>query len=608
MTVVALLLAAIAASVAQEGPSPGASGAGDIYYPELGNGGYDTLHYALELTVDVESNTIESLATIDILATQDLSAFNLELIGLEIEFITIDDTPATYERNDRELTVIPAEPLANGQMFTLAIAYAGQPQTVRSRSHSIERLRGWSQHDAGIYVASEPEGSPTWYPANDHPTDKATYSFRVTVPSEYTVAANGVLVETIEEQDSTTFVWESNDPMASYLTTIHIGDLVEHRDEPVGDVIIRNYFPSSVYDEAVEKFSGQDEMMEFFIEIFGPYPFEAYGSVITEESLGFALETQTLSTYGLPILEASDDLTIAHELAHQWFGNSVSPGQWRDIWLNEGFASYSEILWIEATQGERARDREVVYRYNVLGLTLDDQPDDFRVAEPPADDLFNFHVYWRGAVTLHALRLRVGDEAFFDTLRTYTDRFRNSHATTADFIAVAEEVSGEQLGEFFDAWVYTPELPDFTELDAVLERLREVALQPMSSDLLNIETVVPTGWTEPQTHIYARQLDANDPTVVVINATTGAVSDIANGLLESIRRPTIGDSEKYNALDRFWTIYQFGIEGTSRGALGLAEVNDQIYFILFETYEAEFDALYNSMFMPMMDSFQATTP
>jgi hypothetical protein len=392
--------------------------------------------------------------------------------------------------------------------------------------------------------------------------------------------------------------------MASYLATVHIGDLREQSYETDDGLLIRNYFPVSVYDAAVEKFSGQDEMIAYFDDLFGPYPFEAYGAVITEENLGFALETQTISTFGLPILQATDDLTIAHELAHMWFGDSVSPAQWRDIWLNEGFASYSEILWLEETKGERARDREVLYRYRVVDLTLEDQPDDFKVAEPPSNDLFNFHVYWRGALTLHALRLRVGDETFFNILRAYTDRFRYRHVTTMDFINVAEEFAGEPLMDLFGVWIYQTELPEFPELEAIEASLKEIVFSPISNLELGVSTVAPLGWEEPQSGIYARQLSPDDPSVLVINATSGSASDVADDILESIQRPLLDGPDKYNANGRFWSVYQFGVAGTSRGALGVVEVDSRTYLVLFETFEDEFDALYTELFLPVLDALE----
>jgi len=219
------------------------------------------------------------------------------------------------------------------------VSYSGMPGEFNRRGDGYPV--SWNSYDDGVMVAGEPAGSSGWYPVNEHPLDKATYSYRITVPAPYSVAANGQLINTISNPDDTsTFVWKSAWPMASYLATVNIAVFdVETEDGPNG-VLIRNYFEENISQRTRSTFDRQAEMIEFFNEVFGPYPFSAYGAVVHNLDLGFALETQTLSLFG----RRTGEGVVAHELAHQWFGNSVSLKSWQDIWLNEGFASYAEIL------------------------------------------------------------------------------------------------------------------------------------------------------------------------------------------------------------------------------------------------------------------------
>jgi aminopeptidase N len=443
---------------------PGAPGAGDSLYPNLGNGGYDVQHYTLDLTVnDVTTGDLNGKTIIDAKATQDLSSLNFDFIGFEITSIMVNGQPAEFERSQQELIVTPSSPLKENETFTVEVQYQGAPGEMDSIAIPIQT--GWITFDGGSFVLSEPDGAASFYPVNDHPLDKASYTFRVTVPEPYEVAANGVLTETVDNEGTTTFVFEARDPMASYLATINIDEFDLETSQSENGVPIRNYFPTSSPEATRRPFERQGEMIEHFSELFGAYPFEVYGALVIDTEFGAALETQTLSIFSKAMIDPNQpegsESVVAHELAHQWFGDSVSLADWRDIWLNESFATYAQGLWTEHTKGPEARDQWIrdIYAYVLENRETMSPP-----GEPPADRLFNAGVYYWGALALHALRLEVGDENFFEILQSYYERFKGGNASTPDFIAVAEEVSGKELSEFFDSWLYSEDLAPIPEL------------------------------------------------------------------------------------------------------------------------------------------------
>ncbi len=462
LVVVMLVVFPAAAQDAQ----PGAPGLGDPYFPTLGNGGYDVQHYTLELAVNFEDEEIAGTATIDALATQHLSVFNLDFIGFIIDELLVNGEEAQFLRQGRELWITPAEPLPEGEPFSVEVTYSGTPGDNLQNVSTFSR--GWNWYDTGVFVASEPAGAAAWYPVNDHPRDKATYTFIITVPEPFVVAANGLLQDVIEENGHVTYVWETEHLMASYLATVNIATFVEVTEEGPDDLPIRNYFPEDLAEDAAPVFEDTAAMIALFTELFGPYPFEAYGVVVADTPLFFALETQTLSLFGaqvipgavlgVPVSPVNTEITVAHELAHQWFGNSISPANWQDIWLNEGFATYASALWVEHQYGEQAFQSMLGGFYNAIARY------EFTPGRPPENDLFNAGVYQQGALTLHALRLEVGDEVFFDILRTYADQFQYSNASTDDFIALAEEVSGQALDDLFEAWLFSGTVPPMPQL------------------------------------------------------------------------------------------------------------------------------------------------
>ena len=446
-------------------PNAGADGLGDSFYPGFGNGGYDTQHYTLDIHVlDVQTSQLEAAATIEAVATQDLSRFNLDFLGFEITSLTVNGEAAEFERHGQELTVIPAQPLSNGGTFTVSIEYKGIPD--RMESVALPIPTGWVVYDDGIFVLSEPDGSASFYPVNDHPLDKATYTIIVTVPEPYEAAVNGLIESEVDNGDTTTYTFGITDPMASYLTTININDFDLETMESQAGIPIRNYYAASLPGNVNEPFARQGEMLDYFGKLFGPYPFEVYGALVMDTEFGAALENQTLSIFGVDMVDLDDiegtESVVAHELTHQWFGDSISVADWSDIWLNEGFATYGEDLWVEYDYGNDGLEEWVTAVYNEVKAYPEYYPPP---GSPAPNDLFNGGVYLRGGLTLHALRVTVGDEAFFDILRAYHDRYKYGNASTEDFIAIADEISGQQLDDLFDAWLYDKQLPEMQGME-----------------------------------------------------------------------------------------------------------------------------------------------
>jgi aminopeptidase N len=426
--------------------APGARGAGDPYFPDLGNGGYDVEHYDLDLRWDPEHGTIAGTATITATATQDLSTFDLDLSGLEVRSVTVDGAAATAARDGGELVVTPAAAIAGGAAFEAVVRYGGEPTPIHQGTDLFQV--GWQTRGREAFVASEPAGASTFFPVNDHPSDKATYSFRITAPSDQVVATNGVTTAQTRNGDGTT-TWSSaaRDPMASYLVQVAIGDfeLVDGGRSAAGVPIRHLLHRGPTLDEQRRAVARTAEMLDVLSGVFGPYPFEVYGVVAVDADLGFALETQTLTLIGADLIAGDPETILVHELAHQWVGDLVTPARWQDIWLSEGFATYSEWLWSERTGGPSAAT--LARRIGRDGL---DPPP----ADPGPGELFQPTVYERGGLALQALREAVGDDAFFRILRTWVDEHRFGVATTADFEALAARVSGQDLGAVFGRWLH----------------------------------------------------------------------------------------------------------------------------------------------------------
>ena len=431
---------------------PAAEGVGDSLYPLLGNAGYDVLHYDIELDVDPAANTLAALTTITALATEDMAAFNLDLAGLDVHDVTVDSVAAEFSRSGSELTVQPALALVQGEEFSVSVAYSGAPEPINDPGVPFNTL-GWHSQDGVIYTLSEPSGAMTWFPSNNHPSDKATFELRITVPNSTTAAATGLLIDETTADGRTTTTWRMDDLMATYLAAVYIGDFerVEHgRLDPDGP-LLRDYLPSDAPPEITDALAVTADVIRFLEELLGPYPFDAYGTLVLPFPLDLALENQTLPVHGAHVLSPA---VIAHEAAHQWLGNSVALEDWGDIWLNEGFATYLHMMFDAQHRGTDF-DASMQLLYAELPSFAATPPKGITLQQ-----LVGPSVYVRGAMTLHALRLHAGDETFFTILRAHYDRSAGGTTNTDEFLGIVDEYAGSDAVDVVESWLLDDTVPD----------------------------------------------------------------------------------------------------------------------------------------------------
>ena len=426
----------------------------DPYLPRSGNLGYRVSRYDLALEYKVNSNRLSGTVTITASSYEHLTRFSLDLSsGMRVERVTVNGRRVRYTHRFGKLTITPASPVPTGGAMTVEVRYSGTPRPVRTDWGTV----GWEELENGSLCANQPNGAPSWFPCDDHPEAKAPFRIEITTDSPYYALANGRLVSSRRRAAQTTWVYEQVEPMATYLAAIQIGQY-ERRTMTDGPVPMHGLIPPKLSAQFDVSFGRQPQMIKAFTEMFGPYPFPEYTAVVTEDDLEIPLETPGFSTFGANHGDGTleHERLVAHELAHQWFGNSVTVARWRDIWLHEGFACYAEWLWSQHSGGKSAD--EWAHHYSAK---LAASPVRMPLADPGARTMFDDWVYKRGAMTLHAVRLRIGDGDFFALLRRWTEKYAYRCVTTEDFIALASTFTKAPLGDIWQDWLFTPDLPPF---------------------------------------------------------------------------------------------------------------------------------------------------
>jgi aminopeptidase N len=436
------------------------SGSPDPYVPGHGTNAYRVTRYELELDYKLASNRLNGRAVLHAEADRPSSAVVLDLAGLRAVKVSLNGRRLRrFSQRAEQLVIVPDAALLPGDRFTLDIRYEGNPSPRRGLWGEV----GWEELTDGVLVAGQPNGAASWFPCNDHPQHKSSYRIAVTTDASYRAVCNGLLISRKTGSSRETWTYEQAEPMATYLATVQIGryDVLTLDTASVpGSVPQHVAVPASLADAARRGLARQPEMMQTFVNSFGPYPFQEYTVVVAEDELEIPLEAQTLSILGPNHLDTGweSQRLIAHELSHQWFGNSLTVAAWCDIWLHEGFACYAEWIWSEAAGVMSVADRAAA-----AWRKLDAGRQDLMVGDPGPELMFDDRVYKRGALALHALRIRCGDLAFYALLHEWAASNRHGSVSTAGFIQTADRVAGIDSEALLHPWLFEEALPALPE-------------------------------------------------------------------------------------------------------------------------------------------------
>jgi aminopeptidase N len=433
-----LLGAAIAsAASAPEKPT-------EPFFPRSGNAGYNVQHYDVTLGYQPRSGRLNARDVVEARATSGLSRFSLDLDGLKVTSVIVDGVEVEFSRGRGKVKIVPATPIAKGEEFTVELRYEGQPRKVIDPDGSTE---GWYRTKDGAVAVGEPVGTAAWLASNNAPRDKASFDIRITVPAGVKAVSNGRLVSRQKVDGRVRWSWSEPAPMATYLALVDIGDgkLVQGH---VGKLPTWTLIDPRLVKRSRAAIDSLPEIIRFESHIYGPYPFAAAGSVVDVADLEYALETQTRPIYAF----APNRTTVVHETAHQWFGDSVSLERWPNIWLNEGFATWTQWYFAEKHGGNSAQSVfEKLYRRPASETNFWNPPS----GRPgQAKNLFITSTYVRGAMTLQALRDKIGTHDLLKIMRTWATEHRHANGDIEEFIALADRISGRHLRGFFERWLF----------------------------------------------------------------------------------------------------------------------------------------------------------
>jgi aminopeptidase N len=430
--------------------------AGDRRYPRLGSADIDVEQYDVALTYDQAAVSLRGRITVSGRFVNATDQIALDTAGPAVTAVTGDGGPLSFTQADDELIVALPSAEQSGATFSISVDFTSE---VPKSGDFLQRAGLFlNESGPGVWSVNEPDGASTWLPVNDHPTDKASWRFEVTVPEGLSAISNGQLEGTARDDTtgSSTWTWSQREPMASYLVLLLIGDYeTEDGGRSSTGVELDSAAETRDIDDLDHYSDMIDRALSYFSGQFGTYPFDRFGIALADSASGLAMETQGIPLFSRQDLDGSvgyfQNLLLSHEMAHQWFGDAVSPAQWDDIWLNEGWATYCEWMWLDH-EGLDTIDNQA---QRALQQTAHSGGP---VSRP--DDLFGDVTYLGGGAALHALRLTIGDDAFFAGAKAWVSGHMDSSASTDDFQTTMEQASGRDLGDFFATWVHAAERPD----------------------------------------------------------------------------------------------------------------------------------------------------
>ncbi|MFC8344219.1 M1 family metallopeptidase [Streptomyces sp. NPDC057280] len=469
----ALLASAVSVCLVAASAPAAPLGVGDRLFPHLGNPGYDVASYDLSFTYPgSNSEPLQAVTTIDAWTTTSLDRINLDFAHGKVESVEVDGEPAAFASADEDLVVTPEDALPSGSWMRITVKHTSDPVS------SEDRDGGWVRTTDGLAMANQADAAHLVFPCNDHPSDKAMFTIRVTAPDGYTAVANGLPTGVDRAAGATTWTYRTQHPMATELAQVSIGrSTVVHREGPHG-LPVRDVVPTK-HREALEPWLKKTpEQISWMESKVGRYPFETYGLLMADADTGFELETQTLSLFERELFTEPAypqwyvESIMVHELAHQWFGDSVAPASWSDLWLNEGHATWYEALYAEEKAGKPMEARmKAAYGASDRWRAAGGPPAAPKAPAPGQKiGIFRPNVYDGAALALYALRQEIGRETFERLERVWVSRHEDGTAATDDFVRLASELSGRDLAGFFQDWLYgekTPPMPGHPEWKAV---------------------------------------------------------------------------------------------------------------------------------------------
>ena len=418
--------------------------------------GFDVTKYVITLAINDQTHFISGSVRAYVTAEEPLTGIDYELVGLNVSQVKVNDAVSAFTHQNGILHInLNATP---GEQFTTEVTYSGTP-ILSPAPYNIGMIFSANT----VFTLSDPDASRYWWPCYDHPWDKAIVDLHITMRSDWLVACNGLRESIVDNGNGTkTHNWLGSNPMAPYLVCITAGPYVEI-NQTYGNLPIQNFVTQAQYNNALIDFSTLPDIIQFFESQFGPYPFEKYGNTVVAMTTYGAMEHQTMTTLGNYLITGTHagEVIIAHELAHQWYGNCLTPLTFKDVWLSEGFATYSEFLWTHKKFGWNSACAYANSSFHQYYISFENAYPNLPniIYDPPFNYYFYPQSYEKAASVLHMLRLKIGNDDFFELLQTWFSTYHNGNVVTAEFQDMAEQISGQNLDQFFQQWIYSRGIP-----------------------------------------------------------------------------------------------------------------------------------------------------